>query len=87
MQKGEKRGGKLTFNSSLLSLVYYQAILELDIIPEIDVDAHQHLFRVQVRLGNKLNPEDWGWKLIDNILEPVKTLLPRVLEKLLCFVH
>ena len=36
---------QLSSNPSLLGLVYYQAILELDNIPEIDVDAHQHLFR------------------------------------------
>ena len=34
-------------------------------------------------LGNQLNPEDWGWKLINNILEPIQTLLPPAPEKLL----
>ncbi|KAI4474116.1 hypothetical protein M0804_015008 [Polistes exclamans] len=47
----------------------------------------QHLYRVyyqvQTWLDNQLNPEDWGWKLIDNTLEPIKTLLPPAPEKLL----
>lgn len=40
-------------------------------------------YQVQTWLGNELNPEDWGWKLIDNTLEPIKTLLPPAPEKLL----
>lgn len=32
---------QLTSNPSLLGLVYYQAILELDNIPEIDVDEQK----------------------------------------------
>ncbi|RVE41733.1 hypothetical protein evm_013610 [Chilo suppressalis] len=48
-----------------------------------DVELFRVYYQVQVWLGNKLNPEDWGWKLIDNILEPVKTLLPPAPEKLL----
>lgn len=40
-------------------------------------------YQVQTWLGNQLNPEDWGWKLIDNTLEPIKTLLPPAPEKLL----
>lgn len=39
--------------------------------PSISVSAYQHLFpefsEVQVFLGNKLNPEDGGWKLTNNI--------------------
>lgn len=56
-------------------------------LPPTSVAAHQHLFRVyyqvQVWLGNQLDPKDWGWKLIDNTLEPVQTLLPPAPEKLL----
>lgn len=49
--------------------------------------AFQHLYRVyyqvQVWLGNELDPEEWGWKLTDNYLEPIQTLLPPSPEKLL----
>ncbi|KAF0711628.1 Uncharacterized protein FWK35_00035130 [Aphis craccivora] len=38
---------------------------------------------LQVWLGNELNPEDWGWVFKDNGLEPIQTLLPPALEKLL----
>ncbi|KAK4883802.1 hypothetical protein RN001_000073 [Aquatica leii] len=37
----------------------------------------------QIWQGNQLNPEDWGWKLINNTLEPIQTLLPPASEKLL----
>ncbi|KAF0743530.1 Uncharacterized protein FWK35_00028423 [Aphis craccivora] len=39
--------------------------------------------RVQAWLGNELNPEGWGWVFKDNGLEPIQTLLPPALEKLL----
>lgn len=61
--------------------------VQLACLPPTSAAAHQHLFRVyyqvQVWLGNKLNPEDWGWKLINDTLEPVQTLLPPAPEKLL----
>lgn len=34
-------------------------------------------------LGYQLDPTDWGWKLVNNSLEPVHTLLPPAPEKLL----
>lgn len=40
-------------------------------------------YQVQTWQGNELNPEDWGWKLINNTLEPIRTLLPPAPEKLL----
>lgn len=42
----------------------------------------KHLYRVY-RLGNQLNTEGWGWKLNDNTLEPIQTLLLPASEKLL----
>ncbi|KAI4476357.1 hypothetical protein M0804_013672 [Polistes exclamans] len=61
--------------------------IQLSCLPPTSASAIQHLYRVyyqvQTRLGNQLNPEDWGWKLIDNTLEPIKTLLPPAPEKLL----
>ncbi|CAG4961221.1 unnamed protein product [Colias eurytheme] len=60
----------------------------LSCLPPTSVAAHQHFFRVyyqvQVWLGyDQLDPTDWGWKLVNNILEPVQTLLPPAPEKLL----
>ncbi|GBM47470.1 hypothetical protein AVEN_153684-1 [Araneus ventricosus] len=47
--------------------------------------AYQHLcrvcYQVQVWLGNELRPENWGWVLKDNSLEPIQTLLPLTAEK------
>ncbi|XP_044579087.1 uncharacterized protein LOC123261518 [Cotesia glomerata] len=61
--------------------------VQLACLPPTSVAAHQHLFRiyyqVQVWLGYQLDPTDWGWKLVNNILEPVQTLLPPAPEKLL----
>lgn len=61
--------------------------VQLACLPPTSVAAHQHLFRVyyqvQVWLGYQLDPKDWGWKLVDNTLEPVQTLLPPAPEKLL----
>jgi hypothetical protein len=61
--------------------------VQLACLPPTSASAQQHLFRVyyqvQVWLGNKLDPEDWGWKLVDNTLEPIQTLLPPAPEKLL----
>ncbi|KAJ8982357.1 hypothetical protein NQ317_013108 [Molorchus minor] len=61
--------------------------VQLASLPPTSVAAHQHLLRVyyqvQVWLGYQLDPTDWGWKLVDNTLEPVQTLLPPAPEKLL----
>lgn len=61
--------------------------VQLSCLPPTYASAYQHLFRVfykvQVWLGNDLNPEDWGWKLMNNNLEPIQTLLPPAPEKLL----
>ncbi|KAI4493650.1 hypothetical protein M0804_001826 [Polistes exclamans] len=61
--------------------------IQLSCLPPKSASAIQHLYRVyyqvQTWLDNQLNPEDWGWKLIDNTLEPIKTLLPPAPEKLL----
>ncbi|PZC75227.1 hypothetical protein B5X24_HaOG206534 [Helicoverpa armigera] len=61
--------------------------VQLSCLPPTSESAIQHLnrvyYQVQTWLGNQLNPEDWGWKLIHNTLEPIKTLLPPAPEKLL----
>ena len=61
--------------------------VQLSCLPPTSASAHQHLYRVyyqvQTWLGNQLNPEDWGWKLTDNTLEPIQTILPPAPDKLL----
>jgi hypothetical protein len=61
--------------------------VQLACLPPTSASAQQHLFRVyyqvQVWLGNKLTPEDQSWKLVDNTLEQIQTLLPPAPEKLL----
>jgi len=61
--------------------------VKLSPLPPTTSAAQQHLLRVyyqiQVWLGNTLNPEQWGWAMNDNILEPVTTLLPPAPEELL----
>lgn len=61
--------------------------VQLSCLPPTSASAIQHLYRVyyqvQTWLGYQLNPEDWGWKLINNTLEPIQTLFPPAPEKLL----
>lgn len=49
--------------------------------------AQQHLFRayyqVQAWLANELNPEQWGWVMNNNFLEPITTMLPPAPDSLL----
>ncbi|GBM62028.1 hypothetical protein AVEN_220955-1 [Araneus ventricosus] len=58
----------------------------LSCLPPTCATAHKHLcrvyYQVQVWLGNELDPENWGWVLKDNGLEPFQTLLPSAPEKL-----
>ncbi|GBO15802.1 hypothetical protein AVEN_219756-1 [Araneus ventricosus] len=60
---------------------------QLSCLPPTSAAAYQHLcrvdYQVQVCLGNELDPENWGWVLKDNSLEPIQTLLPPAPEKLL----
>ncbi|GBM17619.1 hypothetical protein AVEN_80908-1 [Araneus ventricosus] len=62
-------------------------IVQLPCLPPTSAAAYQHLcrvyYQVQVWLGNELDPENWGWVLKDNGLQPIQTLLPPAPEKLL----
>ncbi|GBN04671.1 hypothetical protein AVEN_31094-1 [Araneus ventricosus] len=62
-------------------------LVQVSCLPPTSAAAYQHLcrvyYQVQVCLGNELDPENWGWVLKDNSLEPIQTLLPPVPEKLL----
>ncbi|GBM22600.1 hypothetical protein AVEN_182199-1 [Araneus ventricosus] len=59
--------------------------MQLSCLPPTSTAAYQHLcrvyYQVQVCLGNELDPENWGWILKDNSLEPIQTLLPPAPEK------
>ncbi|GBN53156.1 hypothetical protein AVEN_74117-1 [Araneus ventricosus] len=61
--------------------------VHLTCLPPTSAAAYQHLcrvyYRVQVCLGNDLDPENWVWVLKDNSLEPIQTLLSPASEKLL----
>ncbi|GBP22242.1 Histone-lysine N-methyltransferase SETMAR [Eumeta japonica] len=61
--------------------------VQLSCLPPTSASAIQHFYRVyyqvQTWLDNELNPEDWGWRLIGNTLEPIQTLLPPAPDKLL----
>ncbi|GBO38818.1 hypothetical protein AVEN_274190-1 [Araneus ventricosus] len=61
--------------------------VQLSCLPPTSAAAYQHLcpvdYQVQVWLGNELDPENWGWVLKDNSLEPIQTLLLPAPEKLL----
>ena len=61
--------------------------VQVSCLPPTSASAHQYLYRafyqVQAWLGNQPNPEDWGWKLTDNILELIQTILPPAPEKIL----
>ncbi|KAJ8879752.1 hypothetical protein PR048_020360 [Dryococelus australis] len=39
--------------------------------------------QVQTRVGNELNPEEWGWVINNNLLEPIMTLQPPAPDVLL----
>lgn len=61
--------------------------VQLACLPPTSASAQQHFYRVyyevQVWLGISLDPQEWGSKLIDSVLEPIHTLLPPAPEKLL----
>lgn len=61
---------------SFAKKTYNKKQVQLACLPPTSAAAQQHLFRVyyqvQVWLGNKMNPEDWGWKLVNNAFEPIQ---------------
>ncbi|KAJ8884592.1 hypothetical protein PR048_016449 [Dryococelus australis] len=61
--------------------------VEFPSLPPTAAAAQPHLYHVyyqlQTWLGNELNPEQWGWVINNNLLEPIMTLLPPALGVLL----
>ncbi|KMQ87920.1 hypothetical protein RF55_12673 [Lasius niger] len=61
--------------------------VKLASLPPTASAAQQYLYRVyyqvQKWLGNELNPEDWGWIMKNNFLQPKTTSLPPVPDTLL----
>lgn len=68
-------------------LTRHNKSIKLSSLPPTTSATHQHLLRtyyqVQTWLGKKLNPEQWGWTMNKNILEPIMTVLPPAPDELL----
>lgn len=60
--------------------------VQLSSLPPTSAAARQHInrvyYQIQTWLGNDLEPQEWGWVLQNEILEPT-TLLPPAPEELL----
>lgn len=61
--------------------------VQLSTLPPTSVAARQHInrvyYQIQTWLGKNLEPQEWGWKLENEILEPITTLLPPAPAELL----
>ena len=61
--------------------------VKLSNLPPTFYASQQHIFRVYLQvqkwLDNDLNPEEWGWMIVNNSLEPIQTLLPPAPDLLL----
>lgn len=61
--------------------------VKLSSLPPTSEAARQHIYRVyyqvQIWLGKNLQPEEWGWDLKNDILQPKTTLLPPAPDELL----
>lgn len=76
---------KLRYKSYLRSA--YKTSTNLASLPPTEAAAQQHTlrvyFQVQEWLGNKKDPEQWGWKKTKEGLVPIPTLLPPAPEAVL----
>lgn len=90
MVYGEKQNRNISldsfrFEQFKISLQKQKSRLEL--LPPTSQAAAQHSLRVfyqiQLWLGNKKNPEEWGWKKVNGSLQPVTTLLEPAPESIL----
>ena len=61
--------------------------VQLSNLPPSNAAAHEHIkrvyYQVQTWLGNCLEPQDWGWMLQNQLLEPTTTILPPAPDELL----
>lgn len=61
--------------------------VQLSTLPPTSAAARQHInrvyYQIQTWLGNDLEPQEWGWVLQNEILEPTTTLLPPAPDELL----
>lgn len=65
---------------SLLKNTLNYKRVQLSCLPPTFAFAYQHLYcvfhQIQVWIGNELNSQDHGWKLIDDSLELIQILIP-----------
>ena len=65
----------------------FNTAVKLQSLPPTTAAAQQHLYHVyyqiQTWLGKDIDPQQWGWILNNNILEPVTTLLPPAPDSIL----
>ena len=61
--------------------------VQLSNLPPTSAAAHQHInrvyYQVQKWLGHDLEPQEWGWVLQNEFLEPLTTILPPAPDELL----
>lgn len=72
---------------SFAKLTRQSTAVKFQLLPPTSSAAQQHIFRVyyqiQTWLGKEIDPEQWGWELKNNILQPITTLLPPASDDLL----
>lgn len=61
--------------------------VQLSNLPPTSAAAYQHInrvyYQIQKWLGHDLEPQEWGWVLQDEFLQPITTLLPPAPDELL----
>lgn len=61
--------------------------VQLSNLPPTSAATHQHInrvyYQIQTWLGNDLEPQEWGWVMRNELLEPIMTILPPAPSELL----
>lgn len=59
--------------------------VQLSNLPPTSAATHQHInrvyYQIQTWLGNDLEPQEWGWVMRIELLEPIMTILPTTSSK------
>lgn len=87
------KDGKLTLNQlrfNLFQKSLKKSVARLESLPPTSDSAAQHSYRtyyqIQLWLGNKLRPEDWGWTRHNDYLLPIRTTIEPAPETILKLV-